>query len=298
MAENPFPTGFLLLGLIGGSIICCLLWQREVWCRHICPLGRLGVALAPVAPLTVAARRSICVSRCTTHDCYKGNSEIEGCPVWHHPQLIGEAHRCKTCLTCLRSCPHGSAGLHLRPRLRSAWRIVSTESYLVPFALTVFFLAPVLVLVQRDGALAAPPWLTLACWLTLPAAGLAGAALAPTIQRQAGSTALPAAAACALLVLGWGPLMAYQMGHIPFLSSLVVVTEPGSWWATWPGPAVTVMSIVRVAWVVFAAVLSAIILWNANGRARKSGVEIRVSGWSLLIIICTLYTFGMLWAVA
>jgi len=298
MAANPLPTGIMLLGLIVSSVICCVLWQREVWCRHICPLGRLGVALSPVAPLTVAAKRSVCASTCTTHDCYKGNREVPGCPVWHHPQLVSEAHRCKTCLTCLQSCPHDSAGLYLRPRVRSAWRLVSTESYLVPFALTVFFLSPTLILIQRGGPVADPLWLTVACWSTLVAAALASPLLSGLIQEEGSTTALAAAAACALLVLGWGPLMAYQMGHIPFLESLVVLADPNSWWARWPGPAVSVMSIVRVAWVVFAAALSATILWNANGVARKSGIDIRVSGWAALIVICTVYTFGMLWLVA
>jgi len=298
MAGNPFPTGVLLLALIGSSIVGCVLWQREVWCRHLCPLGRLGVALSPVAPLTVAARQSICASSCTTHDCYKGNDEVPGCPVWHHPQLVSEAHRCKTCLTCLQSCPHGSAGLYFRPRLRSAWHLVSAESYIVPFALTVFFLSPVLILIQRGGVFADPLWLTLACWSSLAAAAMAAPVLSPLIQSRGRGTALSAAAACALLVLGWGPLMAYQMGHIPFFESLVVVAQPGTLWARWPGPAVTSMSLIRVAWVVFASILSATILWNANGAARKSGVEIRVSGWTILIVICTIYTFGMLWLVA
>jgi polyferredoxin len=298
MFTTPFATGVLLLALIGSAVVCCVIWQREVWCRHLCPLGRLGVALSPVAPLTVAARRSICASTCTTHDCYKGNDEIPGCPVWHHPQLVGEAHRCKTCLTCLQSCPHESAGLYLRPRLRSAWRLGSTESYVVAFALTVFFLSPVLILIQRGGALAEPLWMTAACWLTVVAAASVAPILSPALQAEGRSTALAAATACALLVLGWGPLMAYQMGHIPFFESLVVVSEPGTWWARWPGPAVTTMTLLRVAWVVFAAVLSATILWNANGFARKSGVKIRTWGWTVLIVICTAYTFGALWLVA
>jgi CRP-like cAMP-binding protein/polyferredoxin len=298
MTRNPLPTGLLLLGLIAASVVCCVLWQREVWCRHICPLGRLGVALSPVAPLTVAARRSICNSTCTTHDCYKGNEEVPGCPVWHHPQLVSEAHRCKTCLTCLQSCPHGSAGLYLRPRLRSAWHLPNAESYIVPFALTVFFLSPMLVLIQRGGPFAETSWQTVACLSSLAAAAIITPILSPAIQERGRSTALAAATACALLVLGWGPLMAYEMGHIPFLESLVVVAPPDSWWARWPGPAVSAMSLVRVAWVVFAAVLSATILWNANGVARKSGVDIRVSGWTVLIVVCTFYTFGMLWLVA
>jgi CRP-like cAMP-binding protein/polyferredoxin len=298
MFTTPFATGTLLLALIGSAIVCCIIWQREVWCRHLCPLGRLGVALSPVAPLTVAARRSICASTCTTHDCYKGNDEIPGCPVWHHPQLVSEAHRCKTCLTCLQSCPHESAGLYLRPRLRSAWRLDSTESYIVAFALTVFFLSPVLILIQRGGVLAEPLWMTVSCWLTLVAAALVAPVLSPFLQAEGRSTALAAATACALLVLGWGPLMAYQMGHIPFFESLVVVAEPGTWWARWPGPAVTTMTLLRVAWVVFAAILSATILWNANGLARKSGVKIRTWGWTVLIVMCTAYTFGALWLVA
>jgi hypothetical protein len=182
--------------------------------------------------------------------------------------------------------------------LRSAWRLVSTESYIVPFALTVFFLSPILVLIQRGGAIADPLWLTIACWSSLAAAAIATPILRPAIQEGGRSTALAAAASCALLVLGWGPLMAYQMGHIPFFESLVILAEPSTWWSRWPGPAVSVMSIIRVAWVVFASALSATILWNANGVARKSGIDIRVSGWTLLIVVCTVYTFGMLWLVA
>lgn len=298
MTDNPFPTGVLLFALIGSSVVCCVIWQREVWCRHLCPLGRLGAALSPVAPLTVAARQSICASTCTTHDCYKGNENVPGCPVWHHPQLVSEAHRCKTCLICLQSCPHGSAGLYLRPRLRSAWHLVSAESYIVPFALTIFFLSPALILIQKGGAFADPLWLTISCWSSLVSAALAAPILSPMIQSRGRSTALAASAACALLVLGWGPLMAYEMAHIPFFDSLVVVAQPGTWWAAWPGPAVASMSLIRVGWVVFASILSATILWNANGQARKSGVEIRISGWSVLIVICTAYTFGMLWLVA
>jgi len=147
MAATPFATGIMLLALMASAVVCCVIWQREVWCRHLSPLGRLGVALSPVAPLTVAARRSICASTCTTHD-------------------------------------------------------------------------------------------------------------------------------------------------IPFFESLVVVSQPGAWWARWPGPAVTTMSLLRVAWVVFAAALSATLLWNATGVARKSGVAIRTTGWTLLIVVCTVYTFG------
>jgi CRP-like cAMP-binding protein len=153
MLTTPVASGLLLLALVAAAVTCSVLWQREVWCRYLCPLGRLGVALAPVAPMAVAARRSICASTCTTHDCYKGSSNEPGCPVFHHPQLVSEGHHCKMCLTCLRSCPHGATGLYLRPRLRSAWRLTGSESYVVPLALTLLLLAPVLVAAHGSGRL-------------------------------------------------------------------------------------------------------------------------------------------------
>ena len=299
MVSAPFATGVLLIALVAGAVICCIFWQREVWCRHLCPLGQLGVALAPVAPLTVAARPSLCASTCTTHDCYKGNDREPGCPVYHHPQLVNEAHHCKMCLTCLRSCPHGSTGLFLRPRLRSAWRLTSAESYVVPLALTVFFLAPILVMAQRGGRIADGLWLSLSCGLSLIAAAVLAAILPPLLKGRRGrDTSVTARVSCALLVLGWGPLMAYQMGHIPLLGSLTLVAEQGTLWARWPGPEVTAVTVVRVAFVIFAAILSATTLWNARGHAVHSGERINVYGWTVLIIGCTIYTFMSLWIVA
>jgi hypothetical protein len=298
MVTTPFATGMLLVALVVGAVVCCILWQREVWCRHLCPLGRLGVALAPVAPLTVAARPSLCASTCTTHDCYKGNDREPGCPVFHHPQLVTEAHHCKMCLTCLSSCPHGSTGLFLRPRLRSAWRLTSAESYVIPLALTVFFLAPVLVMAQRGGFMAEPLWLTLSCGASLVAAAALAEILTPLLKGHMGRrNAVTARVSCALLVLGWGPLMAYQMGHIPLLQSLTMVAERGSLWERWPGPEVMALTIVRVSFVVFAAILSATILWNARGHAVHSGERINAYGWAVLIVGCTAYTAMALWMV-
>jgi polyferredoxin len=298
MTAVPLASGILLVALVLSAVVCCVLWQREVWCRQLCPLGRLGVALAPVAPTTVAARPSLCASTCTTHDCYKGNEREPGCPVYHHPQLVSEAHNCKTCLTCLRSCPHGSTGYYLRPRLRSAWRLVSAESYVVPMALTVFLLSPVLILAQRGGRVSEPMWLTLFCVATLAGAWILGRIMSPLLQGgEAPGSAMTARVSCALLVLGWGVLMAYQMDHLPLLHSLSIVAEQGSVWAVWPGPELTAAVLARVGFVVFGAILSATILWNTRGMAVHAGEPVNWFGWWLLISGCTVYTFGSLWLV-
>jgi CRP-like cAMP-binding protein len=42
MFTTPFATGIMLLALIGSAVVCCVIWQREVWCRHLCPLGAVS----------------------------------------------------------------------------------------------------------------------------------------------------------------------------------------------------------------------------------------------------------------
>jgi hypothetical protein len=57
------------------------------------------------------------------------------------------------------------------------------------------------------------------------------------------------------------------------------------------------LTIVRVSFVVFAAILSATILWNARGHAVHSGERINAYGWAVLIVGCTAYTAMALWMV-
>jgi hypothetical protein len=142
--------------------------------------------------------------------------------------------------------------------------------------------------------------LTLSCLLTLVGAAFLSKILLPLLQGRTagGSSAMIARVSCALLVLGWGPLMAYQMGHIPLLHSLTIVAGEGTLWSIWPGPEITAVTVARVAFVVFAAVLSATILWNTRGMAVHSGERVNHVGWALLIVGCTMYTFASLWLVA
>jgi hypothetical protein len=84
--------------------------------------------------------------------------------------------------------------------------------------------------------------------------------------------------------------MAYQMGHIPPLDSLSLAVAEGGLLSLLLPAQVPLVAILRLAFVLFAAVLSAIILWNALGRAQHSGQQVLWLGWSSLIAICTAYT--------
>jgi hypothetical protein len=154
-----------------------------------------------------------------------------------------------------------------------------------------------MVVAQTGRQLGDPFSLGLACLAVIGLGALMSRSLGHVLQGRERTTAFTASVACALLVLGWGPLMAYQMDHIRLLHELSVVGSAGSPWVRWLGPRIEVVTLARAAFVVFAAVLSATILWNARGRALQSGETVRASGWWLVVAGCTVYTFVSIYLV-
>ena len=51
MTSNPVASGLLLLTLLVLPALFGMIYQREVWCRHACPLGTLGAALKDRRPV-------------------------------------------------------------------------------------------------------------------------------------------------------------------------------------------------------------------------------------------------------
>ncbi len=117
------------------AVLFGMLYKREVWCRHLCPLGRLATSLAPASPLPVHRQTErLRIHRARPTSCYKGTPEISGCPVFHHPLEGKQAYRCKLCFECLKACPHNSANLQIRPPLAATWRLDAGAKDLAMFA--------------------------------------------------------------------------------------------------------------------------------------------------------------------
>jgi len=269
MTETPFGSGLLLGALILGSVAMCIIFEREVWCRHLCPLGHLAVTLAPAAPLSLAADRQLCASSCTTHECYKGTDEIPGCTVFHHPLNTCEAHFCKLCGDCLASCPHASTGLYVRPPLQGAWRLGSSGSYPSAFALTLLLLAPLFLAGRTDGPASNAEVLTAAGIAAVAIGLLVGWRLPNLLGKRGKNTVAAPRVAAALAVLAWGPLMAVQLGNIELLRTLHIRADLGT---PWPGRVfhdVTLFTLAAVIVILVAAGAAAIILWRTRVRCRK-----------------------------
>lgn len=285
MTEAPRALGFLLLALILSSVVLCMLYEREVWCRHICPLGNLAVVLAPAAPLSVAADRNLCASTCTTHACYQGMDNVPGCTVFRHPMNISEAHNCKLCGDCLRSCPHESTGLFLRAPGQGALHLGGSGRYPSAFAVTLLMLAPLFLAAETTDVMKQPAVLTASGIGAIVIGLLLGWRLPHWLGEQGENPAAAQRVAAALAVLAWGPLMATQFRNIPILEDLYVRSESG---ASWLGPlteGVTFLILASVGVVLFAGAVSAVILWLTRKRCSAELRPIALPAWCGIAVV-------------
>lgn len=287
MTHRPFATGILLLTLMGAAVGFCLLYQREVWCRYLCPLGSLGAGLSGAATMHVRANPSVCATQCRTHECFKGAELVPGCPVFHHPMYARDGQFCKLCLRCLRTCPHGSPKLYFRPPLQGIWRITDVSHTLVPFALGVFFLA--LVMLASHGSAwvsAAGPYTA----LTVLAVGM-GLTLHRGLRRLLGrgdaDPAMVPPIAFALLVLGSGPLMAFHLGNVPTLGEVHIQAAAGSFLSSYlAAGSVDLLVVLQIAVILLAAFFAAIILSRIHARFARQGANPAPWGWRVLLGLC------------
>ena len=279
MTAVPRGSAVLLLALILMAVVFAVLYEREVWCRHLCPLGRLAVVLAPAAPIAVAADRHLCASTCTTHDCYQGRDGIPGCTVFRHPMNASEAHQCKLCGDCLRTCPHESTSLMLRPPGMGALGLSGVARYPSAFALSLLLLAPLFLVAPTAEPLQRPAVLA-AAGIAAILAGLLGGWRLPGFLGVLGEN--PSAAkrvAAAMAVLAWGPLMAAQFRNVPVLQDLRIQSSSG---ASLLGPlqdGVTALTLASVGVILLAAAVSAAILWASRKRCENESQPIARSAW-------------------
>ena len=216
----------------------------------------------------MAADRKRCASTCTTHECYKGTAETEGCPVFHHPLMTSEAHHCKLCGDCLTNCPHKSTGLYLRSPLKGAWRLGGAGSYPVAFAY-VLLLATPLFLVARNGGRLAEPLVLTAATLVVLGIGFVAAGILPRLldRKEDADRNVRLRVAAVLAVLAWGPLMADQFANIPILSTFELN-------ASGTNSSLTLLTIAQIGVILFAAVMAMVAVWRVIVRSRREGHEI------------------------
>jgi len=115
MRHSSFKVGVLQLSILSLAVVMGVVYKRDSWCRFVCPLGALISICSMSSIVEVRSNTDVCLNQCTTHDCYKGTAETQGCPMFQHLVYVDNNQTCKLCLNCVRSCTHDNISVNVRP---------------------------------------------------------------------------------------------------------------------------------------------------------------------------------------
>ncbi|MBE9227364.1 sigma 54-interacting transcriptional regulator [Phormidium sp. LEGE 05292] len=129
LPHKAYLSAWLLTIIALGAVIFSLIYERRLWCRHLCPIGGMNGLFAKLSLIELRSSQQICGSQCQTSSCYKGSKSTaiafgealptegqatEGCPLYSHPAQLTDNRDCMLCMSCLKGCPNRSPQLNLR----------------------------------------------------------------------------------------------------------------------------------------------------------------------------------------
>jgi polyferredoxin len=127
MTYSPMATGFLLLSISFFAILSGLIFERRLWCRYLCPLGKLGAVYSGCSIVEWRSNNSICNTTCNDNICYKGDTHNRGCPLYQGPFSLHSNQNCILCGRCVKLCPSDSPALNLRIPGHELWATLKPE---------------------------------------------------------------------------------------------------------------------------------------------------------------------------
>ena len=121
MPASPRATAILILSIFFPAFILALVYRRRVWCRFLCPLGKLLGFLSRCSILELRANQNICNNDCLENSCYVGKEDHEGCPVFEAPFILHNNQDCILCGNCVKNCANQVPALNLRIPGQELW---------------------------------------------------------------------------------------------------------------------------------------------------------------------------------
>ncbi len=291
MTQNPAASGILLLSLMTAAVLFSVVYQRETWCRYLCPLGNLGAIYSLPATVSVRANPDVCATFCNTHECHKGSEKHDACPVFHHPLYARDGQVCKLCFNCLKSCPHGSVKLYLRPPLIRIWSQADIGGTLSFFAVIVFFIAPIMLASHKVIWISGTTGFTVSTAVAVALAIVLRFFLPRLLCTDPDpEPAVVARVAFALLVLAWGPVAAFHLANSSALTGLNLSAGTGSFWEhLFPQGQIQLVLLLQLGAVMISGGFAGISLWGIRSRFVREGVPLSRMGWRTLVSLCLLY---------
>ena len=159
--------------------------------------------------LEIRSDPTVCINKCTTHECYVGNGSNPGCPMFQHLPFVDNNLACKFCFNCVRNCPNGSVQLNLRVPAREVWHLVRVnQGFAVFIGVILAVLVPLNYFEAVQQVWPVSAWrlcFSLAYWGTAASAGLITWLIAKPFKTKATSRRIK-------LVFSFIPLV--LAGHI------------------------------------------------------------------------------------
>ncbi|KNZ69231.1 GAF modulated Fis family sigma-54 specific transcriptional regulator [Thermincola ferriacetica] len=250
--SSPVYTGLLFICIMALAGIIGIIFVRHTWCRHLCPLGGF-VGMASIgAMLEVRADPNICLSKCSTYECYRGKDNSPGCPVLRYAPFIDNNLDCKLCLRCIHNCPNGSAKLNLRFPGKEVWHLTRiNQGYVIFIGTALAILVPMLYFQQLQKFLPFSTWqvaFTLSYWLTALISAVAIRLIARPFRNKTASRRIKLVFALVPMVLA-GHII-YQLSYLPGITAVnlgVILEPPGSYGHMFTVPALTLLRFISAA---------------------------------------------------
>ncbi len=115
----PFRMGMYMLILLATAVVVGLLFARNAFCAHVCPVGHLLGLYARLAPLGWGVRDKALCRDCEDHSCIAaGNAyrfQGRSCGVGLTPANIDDNTVCLLCGQCVKACDRNNPGVEGRP---------------------------------------------------------------------------------------------------------------------------------------------------------------------------------------
>jgi len=141
ITNNPRITATLGLFMCFGAMGFALVYDRKLWCRSFCFVGRTSGMYTMFSPVEIRSRSPRACEVCKTHACESGNAKGMPCPTMLDMGELNESTYCTLCTECVKSC--NIPTVRLRPFGRDLprvkhWRMDEAVLALTLLALTGF----------------------------------------------------------------------------------------------------------------------------------------------------------------
>jgi len=106
--RNPSYMAIYLLLILGLSIFIGAIFEKNTFCRYVCPIGYLLGIYSRLSFLGWRVKKSSVCDSCTDKSCirkeYQYNLNIKSCGVDLYPAKIDDNNDCILCAGCLKTC--------------------------------------------------------------------------------------------------------------------------------------------------------------------------------------------------